>query len=313
MKMKQLKTWALVGAAFLAVACGKDDSDGPYYKFRSFAIETEQPNTVNLLFQVRNSNSIGVTDLVTDDFYVKENGEELNAYESDFTVEHFVNAQILKTVLLVDISKSVEPNLDGVKAALTSFVNSKATYQQIAIYTFSSNSEKLIDFTSSKADLRDAIASIQIGTSSTNLYGSIINCSDLWDDEFTLESVEVGNLIVLVDGNENQDSYTLDEAIDAVEGRSVYMLGVGTDYDPGVMRKLGDYYAANTIEKLESQILAIQDAVLKESESIYHAHYNSPKRGPNTHELRLYIRGNGNGGTTGRVEGEFDSTFFDDE
>lgn len=313
MKMKQLKTWVLVGAACLAVACGKDDSGGPYYKFRSFAIETEQPNTVNLLFQVRNSNSIGVTDLVTDDFYVKENGEELNAYESDFKVEHFVNAQALKTVLLVDISKSVEPNLDGVKDALISFVNDKAAYQEISIYTFSSSSTKLIDYTTSKEALKAAINSIEIGTSSTNLYGAIVDCANLWEDDFTLESVEIGNLIILVDGNENQDLLTLDDALDAVEDRSVYVVGVGTDYDPGIMRKLGDYYAANTIEKLENQMLTVQEAILKESESIYHAHYNSPKRGPNTHELKLYIRGNGNGGTTGRIEGDFDSTTFEDE
>ena len=313
MKMKQLKTWALVGAAFLAVACGKDDNEGPHYKLNSFAIETESPNTVNVLFQVKNSNNIGVTDLVSDDFYVKENGEELNAYESDFTVEHFVNAQALKTVLLVDISKSIEPDLEDVKDALVSFVNAKTAYQEIAIYTFSSNSSKVIDFTKSKEALRAAISSIEIGTSSTNLYGSIINCANLWEDQYSLESVELGNLIVLVDGNENQDLFELEDAEEAVEGRTVYILGVGTDYDPGIMRKLGDYYAANNINKLEGQILNIQDAILKESESIYHAYYNSPKRGPNTHELRLHVRGNGNGGITGRIEGEFDSTLFEDE
>ena len=295
-------------------SCGKDDiitCDGPIYKLSKLDFNTQLPHQVNLLFQIQDEEGKGVPNLTTADLILKEDGDELGL-EAQFTLEENDVYLTLRTVLLLDVSVSVEANLDDIKQAAITLINNKADYQQVAVYTFSSNPEMIQDFTTNTTDLISAINSIEVGTSSTNLYGAIVETADLWPEEYSITQIYTGNLIVLTDGDDTQDSVPFEEAMAAVSGKDVYMLGLGSDLDVGIMQQLGDYYSALDITQLENVFLEIQAEIERSAQSIYWVHFQSPKRGNKDHTITLTVRNNCNPFSDASVSDTFNSKDFHD-
>ena len=277
-------------------------------------ITVETPHQVNILFQILDYKNIGVPGLTTDKFIIKENDQVIGS-EASAVIAPFGDIPTeIKTVLVLDNSISVTDDLDKIKEAAIALINTIGEKQKFAIYTFSSTHELVQDFSNNVSLLTNAINSIEIGTSSTNLYGTIIETADLWEDSYTIDNITIGNLIVLTDGDDTQASSTLSQAKQAVAGKTVYMLGLGNELNKDIMEQLGKFYNASDVTMLEAEFAKIQDDIDRNSRSVYWLYYQSPKRGNNNHTLTLEISENANTDYyTNSITGAFSSSTFYDE
>jgi len=316
--MKHSGIFGLIALAFLltVVSCKKDDS-GPYYKIIPLSdLEVALPHQVNILYQVVDKAGIGVADLTSADFVIKENGQVVGL-ESQITVKQSEEVGIkVRTILLLDNSVSIDSVRADIKEAAITLINLKPDYQEIAIMVFSSTATLLQPLTADKQKLIDAINSIDksTSTSSTNLYGALVAATKLpiWSEHFSMDSIRTASLICLSDGDDTQGSMPKQTALDSLKNKRVYMLGLGQDLNITTMKQLGAYYPAKDITKLEEVFKNIHNDIESTANSYYWLYYQSPKRGPNTHKLQLTIKGNSNSGSSSYIETEFSSADFID-
>ena len=235
-------------------------SDGPVWRFATrssgtaqpgfvmtkYSLTTSPPSNVEVLFQVQDLMGKGVDYLTVNNFELYEDGEEISPTESNLQInQRQVDPFILRTVLMLDNSTSLtdDPlhpnNLDILKAAAKSFVNNMDAQQVVSLYKFSSSPEKLTDFTNDKGVLEAAINSIDVGFATTDLYGSVIEGVNQWEDFISPDSVIQGDLVLFTDGSDTQGRHTLEEALDAIGIKSVYTVGLGSEIDPEILRLLG--------------------------------------------------------------------------
>ena len=118
------------------------------WKIEKLYFDYELPSYVNVMFQVTDMRESGIADLQTGDFMVYEDGFTYSPTESFPIIRKRENIPYtLKTVLLLDNSASVGANLDEIKSAAVTLVNSITRKQEFAIYKFSENPELIQDFT----------------------------------------------------------------------------------------------------------------------------------------------------------------------
>ncbi len=297
-------------------SCKKDDSSpdtSSSYILKEHLLETELPCFVNIMFEVTNADGKGVPNLVTSNFEVHEDGQTVSPTESAMTVKNKDGvAYNVKTVLLLDNSASVGTNLNDIKNAAINLVNNIVSQQEIAIYVFSEEAILLQDFTSDIQTLTAAINSISLGYATTNLYGSIETGVSRWEDFYSTQAIEQGFLIVITDGSDTQGSSTLQEALEAISDKKVYSVGLGSEQDVTAMKQIGTagYYSLENYSELSDKFTEIQDEIISYANSFYYLYYMSPKRGNNTHSIRLSVKGNSNGSSNASIQGEFSSNGF---
>lgn len=321
MKRQHFLSWIFAIVCFAVGAC--DDSDNPnnvdcnrFYRLESFDTGvTQKTNKVRILFQVTGCNDEGISDLTVNNFEVIENGFSMDT-EADITVDPGEIPFSVQTVLLLDITRSVEGLVGQIKTASLSLINQKIPNQQIAIYAFDKGLKLIQNFTTSKEVLTDAINSIpETGLeASTNLYGAIIelNISDMWDDVFTIDSISAGNLVLFTDGRHNANqTQTLEDALATIGNKRVYVAALqSNDLVEEPLRTIaanGGYYFADNITRLEAAFLGIQADIINLSGSIYYLFYTSPISDPTPIDNELIIRIRAN--TNGEVDNEIATTF----
>ncbi len=327
-KMKLFST--LLGISFLlSIAvisgCKKDNDFDPadlsrYYRLKSYevAVVPEQ-RMVQVLFQVTDYYKKGVADLKKEDFIVSENKGNLDS-EADLRVGRNSIPFELKTVLLLDISRSVEGQVPQIKKAAKALIEMKLPEQQIALYTFDSKSTRLKNFSKDKASLLAAIDNIPETdlVNSTNLYGAILDVADLWEDHFSIDGIVDGSLVIFTDGRHNaSQTLTLSTAIAALGNRHVYIAALDSpDLDEAALKALANsydrYYEAKDIEGLTDMFLDIQSQIQSLSNSIYFLYYQSPISDPTPYnnELFIEVKGNLNTNSDGWIQEYFDSKGF---
>ncbi|MEA3503657.1 MAG: LamG-like jellyroll fold domain-containing protein, partial [Bacteroidota bacterium] len=274
---------------------------------------TQKPCFINIMFQVTDMQGNGISTLSTDDFSVKEDGQAVSPTESAMQIrQQDVIPYTLKTVLLIDNSYSVGSNLSQIKEAAKSLVLSKLPKQQFAIYVFSENPVLIQDFSDDATTLVTKINEIELGYASTNLYGSIIEAVNRWEDFYHTDEIQQGFLIAFTDGSDTQASSTEHEAIVARGTKKVYMVGLGNEIDPQTLQNLGNAgsYSINNINELADKFTEIQADMAGFANSFYWMNYMTPKRGNNEHTLRLIINDNSNTGDNSYLTGEFNSNGF---
>ncbi len=309
------------------VSCGKDNTEpdshvdySKYYRMESFEVETDPSHReVRILFQVRDANYDGVSGLTEEDLNVFENGGSIDT-EGDLTLSPSTIPSSLKTVLLLDLTRSVEGLVDQIKAACISLIDHKLPEQQIAIYTFDSDTYMLQDFTTNSNQLKTAINSISETdlVNSTNLYGAVIDVAETWNDVFTLQAIEDGSLIIFTDGRHNATpSITLQDAIDALGPKKRYVAALSSpDLDEASLKNLAGvnerYFKADDVAGLETMFIDIQTEIQNLSQSIYYLFYQSPitDPAPYDNELRIEIEGNSNKSDDGYIIESFNSQGF---
>lgn len=309
----------------VAVGCKKDKDTEPadlsnFYRLKTFEVGVVPENRmVKVLFQVTDFYNKGVPDLVEDDFAVTENKGKIDS-EADLRVGRGFIPFELKTILLLDITRSVEGMVPQIKKAAKSLIEMKLPKQQIAIYTFDAKANQAQGFTQDKAALLAAIDAIpETGlVNSTNLYGAVIEMAGLWKDNFTIDSIVDGSLVIFTDGRHNaSQSITLTAAKQALGNRQVYIAALASpDLDEASLKVLaGDldrYFKADDTEGLDKMFLDIQSQIQSLSKSIYFLYYQSPISDPRpfVNELFIEIRGNLNTGQDGWIKEYFDSKGF---
>jgi hypothetical protein len=277
-------------------ACAKDkkeDINCSDYNFKNLDFEYSQPNCINFLFQVSDEDGGGVIGLTEDDFKVLEDGNKIGS-EANLTI--VPNDQIpysIKTVLLLDVSTSVQSEIENIKTAAITMANNKASNQEIAVYTFSSNLDQVLGFSSSKSDIVNAINSITVGSSSTNLYGALTGVSNLYTELYSVSQIEAGNIVLFTDGDDTQGSTTLSAAQSALLNKSIFIVALdGPDYDEATRNVMNSFEPINLLESSNSSELSnlfdeIIQNITNTSKSTYWLYFSSPKRGANQHSLSL--------------------------
>lgn len=283
-------------------------SDG--YVLVDHSFQTESPSIIKLLFQVLDLDGNGVDDLNINNLQVLEDGEPISPAESNLQItKRTENNYVLRTVLMLDNSTSLGSNIADIRSAALEFVSNKAPNQEIAIYEFSEDANMLVDFTSNISELNNAILNFNEGFPTTNLYGAVVEGAEQWDDEIGLDNIVQGSMIVFTDGEDTQGSHTLNEALNAIEGKQVYTVGLGTELDTDVLNLIGTsgFYSIGEIDELSQTFLTIEEEIKMFANSFYWLQYTSPKRGNSDHTLRVGVIGNPN---QSYITGEFNSAGF---
>lgn len=318
--MKKIKIVTTIIGAFIILisigSCKKDNStpsETQNYILKKHLLETELPCFVNIMFEVTDENGKGVASLVTSDFEVQEDGKAVSPTESAMTVKNKDGIIYnMKTVLLLDNSASVGTNLNDIKNAAINLVGKMVNQQEIALYVFSEEAILLQDFTSDVAELTAAINSISLGYATTNLYGSIITGVSRWEDFYSTLAIEQGFMIVITDGSDTQGSSTLLEAMAAVGDKKVFTVGLGSEQDVSALTQLGTagYFSLENYSQLSDKFNEIQNEIISYANSFYYLYYMSPKRGDNTHSLKLMVKENDNTSQNAYIIDEFNSDGF---
>ncbi len=311
----------LLFTLFIIDGCKKDNSDpesnppipSSGYIITKNLITTDLPCFVNIMFQVSDMEGNGITDLVTEDFDVLEDNETISPTESAMAINKRDEISYnLKTVLMLDNSASVGSNIQEIKNAAITLINNMVDQQEIALYVFSEEPLLIQDFTSDKNSLISAISTITLGYATTNLYGSIVTGASRWQDDYSISSIEQGFLIIITDGSDTQGSTTLSSALGAIGNKKVYTVGLGEEQDPDALEQLGTagYFSLMDYSQLTLQFNNIQEEMKNYANSFYWLFYLSPKRGDNSHSLKLQIRNNVNTSSNGYITGNFNSDGF---
>lgn len=326
MKIVSAFSQVLIALALIVIAgCKKDDDLGSvdltkFYRMNSFEVGViPESRMVQVLFQVTDFDKKGVSKLTEADFIVLENNGEIDS-EADLRVGQGSIPFTLKTVLLLDITRSVEMFVPQIKEAAKSLVQKKLPDQEIAVYTFDSETNMVQDFTKDQQALLDAINAIPESglVNSTNLYGAVIDVADLWEDNYTIDGIVDGSLIIFTDGRHNaSQTITLDMAQDALGSRRAYVAALSSpDLDETSLKKLAAesdrYFKADDVAGLEQMFLDIQSEIQSLSNSIYFLYYQSPISDPTPFEndLTIEIKENINTGSDRHIVEKFNSEGF---
>ena len=293
------------------------------FQLESFDIGVDaDTRQVRVLMQVRDAQGRGAPGLSASDFVIAENGRKIGS-EADLRIDPGSTA--IPTVLLLDISSSVEDLIPQIKEAAIALVNEINEGQTFAIYVFDKESELVQDFTDDVDLLTDAINSIrELGLfDSTNLFGSIIDVAATWQDELTVDNIVDGSLIIFTDGFHNADpSLGVQDAIDAMIGpnqrlKKMYVAALDSpDLARAPLQQLTfdtmGFFEAADITELNDVLLTIQSEIVDLSNSIYLVTYTSPITNPESRkeDLLLKILGNSNHESDGFIEATFDSEGF---
>jgi len=324
--MKFSPLYLLFAALFLITACGKDDdaslrpTTDKYLRLKALDVDVLPPfRQVRVLFQALDFDRKGVSGLVAEDFNVFEN-EHLVDLEGEVRLAPDSIPYQLQTVLVLDISKSVEGFVSQIKDACRALINQKLDNQEIAIYTFDSRVNRILPFTKNTTQLLNALDLIPEDglVGSTNLYEAIIEASEEWTDIYTVNTLIDGSMVVFTDGRHNANpSINLQQALTATEGKKVFIAALnGGDLDEVALREIARtsdrYFQAENVASLEKLFTDIQNEILSISQSVYYLYYTSPISDPSPYEnqLRLDFDGNENTGLDAFIQTGFNSEGF---
>ncbi len=258
-------------------------------------LQTTLPNFVNVLFQVLDLNGVGVENLTTSDFNLYEDNQPISPSESNMQIrKRDENPYTLRTVLVLDNSTSLEGEIAQIRTAALDFVNNIISQQEVAVYEFSARPVLLQDFTSDKSLLSAAVNSYDLGAPTTNLFGAVVEGASRMEDIISVEEIVQSTMIIFTDGNDTQGSTTFNEALDAINGRRVYTVGLGPEISPDTLEAIGNsgYFQISEAGDLTQIFRDIADEISKYANSFYWLNYSSPKEGNMDHLLKLEIKDN---------------------
>ena len=299
----------------------KTPGNGEFFRLKDFGEVDVIPENrqVRILVRVTDSIGFGVTNLKKTDFEVLENNiDKVNDVEANTKIDPDSIPFTIKTVLLLDLSSSVEGKIGEIKTAVKELILAKVPEQEFAIYTFDSKVVMAQEFTSSTSELLGTVNSLaETGLdASTNLYRAIIEASKAWQDNISIDRIEEGSMIVFTDGKHNADpGLQVSDAINAIGEKSVFVAALdGPNLDESTLVEIvGDesrYLFANDVSGLATLFLDIQDKILTQSKSIYYITYTSPISVSGTQNLKIFIRDNRNPGNDCMVEKAFSTNGF---
>lgn len=280
-------------------------------------------------FKASDQNGAPFDGLRASDFEILEDGSLLATSDSQVVLEHF--AQLsgqLDTVLLLDVSASLDAASlsvlkQAVRTALIERDGSRGLLvgQRMALYTFDSRVRRVVDFTDDTGLLLRALDGIERSVSpSADLFGAVAQGVGLVESSFGGDRLRTGAVIVVTDGRDTANRSTLPVVLSAIQGKSVYSVGVGADADSETLALIGNAGSLSVSDfgALGGALLTVRSLMLKETHSLYELRYASPKRRAaggiqdSAHRLELRVHNNANASGTSRVTADFNSYDFGD-
>ena len=295
---------------------GRGGSEGIVLEKLEFS--QSPPSIITIFFRAKDGNGRPVATLTNDDFEVLENDQPVSPTETwQEVVPRDALPYSLETVILLDTSNSIASNpenLEKMKAAVKSLVvdsegNSVLLPQQrIAVYTFSDferneTPTEVRAFSSNAQGLAEAIDAIPTPIpDATNLYGAVRYGVSLWSDQFDTSRITQGQLIVVTDGSDTTNRFTLNEALQAIGDKSVFTIAIGNELSPDVLQQLGTAgrFRLDNFDQLQATLAAVTQEISDLANSFYYLHYASPKRAAggdrsnSNHTLTLRVKNNKN-------------------
>ena len=298
-----------------------------FVQLEKINFEATLPSVISIMFQATDNFGNAIADLQTSDFIVLEDDEPVSAAETSLAiVPHEQLPFSIRTVVMIDVSSSISPSdLEKTKAAVRGMITNAEgqsillPQQEFALYSFDDTVSLLQDFTSNTNILVDTLENIQpaVAITPTDFNGAVITGTSRIENTFDLEQISQGNVIIITDGTDTAARNTFRDALDSVNGKSVYTLGVGDEISESTLQQIGTSgtFALRNFEQLASVLRSINQQVVDSANSFYFLHYASPKRGAegaesSIHNIRLAVANNANRSGTSAITDQFDSTDF---
>lgn len=271
------------------------------------------PCCINIVFSVTDEDNQPVTDLTIDDFLLRENSKTITPKETPVLLKDKSNiSSAMQTVLLLDLSNRSSGDIEYLKKALTVFCKRRLSNQEIAIYTISEEPDLVQDFTGDVVDLINSINSLQPATSAGNLIGNVVHCTALWQDIFSEERIDQGNLI-LVTHSGWMGSANISSAADQIAGKRIFVIGIGEQVNEEELKEIetSGYYWAAGYEQLASVLNnEVLESLLALDNNFYWLYYLSSRRGDNLNNVKLILKDNPGYGPGSYISRNFNSTGF---
>ena len=319
---------AVVAAGVAIVACsgGDDDDDdngGSSDKELQFQHDhtwTCAPSLVAVSFSVETADGDPAVGLYNTNFEILENGEPVSDYESHQNIIPVQKGFRLATLLLLDLSSSVQDKVFQLKAGAKAFIQGLPATQDIAIYYFRGDEEifEIQHFTSDKTTLNAAIDTLEnhMMDASTNLYGAFVEGLDVLETQESSASNQgksfQGSLVVFTDGKDRANIVDKSTALSAVNNspHSVFTMGVGSEIDQDELAEFGKdgFLWAENSNQLESEFQNMAETIERENSKYYILAYCSPIRSGNA---EITIQG-GKGAYFGSFSTTYSAEGFED-
>jgi hypothetical protein len=301
--------------ALLLNSCGNIiDNNCPNIYYNDLKITVvQEPKIVpgssklSMILKVNENSSrfLPVSGLTTGNFKVYEKGtndECPNAIsESEANKQFSPSPQKFRhnTMIVLDLSASVTSTaLTQLKSSTISFINNIITTSgddsylvSVAWFDGEDKLNTLVDFTSNKSQLTNAVQNLSAGISkdpSTDLYGAVIKSVDRAEQrlkDLQKESyISAYSIVVFTDGTDQAARYNKQVALNKVNGAnpkiSVFTIGLGTEIDKSILTSIGKNGAVFPQNKneLEAKFIELARVVRGEANSYYLFEYCSPKR-----------------------------------
>jgi len=199
---------------------------------------------VNMLFTVTDKKGRFVTDLTKDDFEVIE-GKKPQVIQ-EFAAESDLP---LRLGILVDTSNSIRTRFKFEQEAAVEFINNvvRTTQDRAMVVSFDTKAELVADLMTDTERLSTAIRNLRPG-GGTAFYDAIyFSCRDKLSQDQPKHKFRRA-IIMVTDGEDNQSTYTRDQALEAAQKADVVLYTISTN--DSKIESDGDkvlrYFAAET-------------------------------------------------------------------
>ena len=200
---------------------------------------------------VFDENNIPVAGLTEADFSVFEDGVR----QLPITVEEFGgDSGGVSVVLVMDVSGSMEDEIDQAKEAAITFVNLLSEFDQAALVSFWGDVKIEQDFTKDKSLLINAINGLELDDG-TSVYDAAVLATQM------LQPVEGKRAVVLLsDGRDNSSDNSLDDVLALVSTSEIPIYAIGLGLKKNGRQELidiaetsgGIFYDSPTADELEA-------------------------------------------------------------
>ena len=169
---------------------------------------------------------VPIEGLTEQNFTVYENG----ILQTPIKVEEFKSdSGGVSVVMVMDVSGSMDDEIDDAKAAAVTFVTLLSDMDQAALIKFDKNAELVQGFTRDKQVLINAINGLDLGDG-TSVYDGVMLALDLLQPVKGKRAV-----VVLSDGRDNSSDYSLDETVQRAKNANIPIFAIGL----GLKKKRG--------------------------------------------------------------------------
>jgi VWFA-related protein len=235
-------------------------------------VDTSGHQEIKLTVSVSDVNNEPVTGLLTDDFFVKEEGADVEVESSNQQIENPISV-----VLALDDSGSISETFKlEIANASKGFIElMNLPPDEAAVIKFDSEVDVKQGFTQDRDDLLLAIDSPysldRIG--GTIFYTAVYESVTMVSARLAVNPSYNGAVIMVSDGLDGGSTETLQQVIEdaLLEGVIVHTLGFGDDLQPGIMKELADetgglYLPTPTGPDLEDAYLTISNILANQYE-----------------------------------------------